>query len=98
VGAALGLAMPRPELATVAGQLSMTAVLFLGVIPPSHLPVVLRGIRDAVPSTYAVDALAAALRHQATFAGVGWRLAVSVAYGAVALVVAGRLLHRAVDR
>src|SRR4051795_3144540 len=49
VGAVLGLAMPRAELATVAGQLAMTAVLFLGVIPPSHLPVAARAVRACVP-------------------------------------------------
>lgn len=98
VGALLGLALPRPELATVAGQLAMTVVLFLGIIPPQHLPTVVRGLRDVVPSTYAVDALAAACRGHATFGGVTWRLGVSLIYGALALAVAGRLLRRAVDR
>jgi ABC-2 type transport system permease protein len=98
VGAALGLAMPRPDLATVAGQLGMTAVLFLGVIPPGHLPGVLRAVRQAVPSTYAVDALAAALRGTPTVGGVLWRLAASVAYGVVALAVSGVLFRRAVAR
>jgi ABC-2 type transport system permease protein len=98
VGAALGLAFPRPELATVAGQLAMTAVLFLGVIPPAHLPAAVRVVRDAVPSTYAVDALAAALRDGATAGGVLWRLAASVGYGVVALAIAALLFRRAVDR
>lgn len=98
VGAALGLAMPRAELATVAGQLAMTAVLFLGVIPPSHLPMAVRGLRDIVPSTYAVDAFAVALRGSPSWAAIAWRLGVSVLYGAVALVVAGRLFRRAVAR
>src|SRR5581483_11796521 len=61
VGALFGLAMPRPELATIAGQLGMTAVLFLGIIPPSHLPEVVRGVRDAVPGILAVDGFADAL-------------------------------------
>jgi ABC-2 type transport system permease protein len=98
LGAALGLGLPRPELATVAGQLAMTAVLFLGVIPPAHLPVVVRVVRDALPSTYAVDALAAALRGHATWIGVLWRLGVTVGYGAIALAVAARLFRRAVAR
>jgi ABC-2 type transport system permease protein len=98
VGAALGLAMPRLELATVAGQLAMTAVLFLGVIPPAHLPAAMRAFRQVVPSTYAVDALAAALRDQATVAGVAWRLAASLAWCVVGLVASGLLLRRAVDR
>jgi ABC-2 type transport system permease protein len=98
VGAALGLAMPRLELATVAGQLAMTVVLFLGVIPPGNLPAVLRAVRDVVPSTFAVDALAAALRGASTPSGVVWRLAASLGYGVLALAVAGRLFRRAVAR
>jgi ABC-2 type transport system permease protein len=98
VGAAVGLAMPRAELATVAGQLGMTAVLFLGRIPPGHLPGILRGLRQAVPSTYAVDVLAAGLRGSATPGGTLWRVAASFAYGAVTLAIAARAFRRAVDR
>jgi ABC-2 type transport system permease protein len=98
VGAALGLAFDRSELATVAGQLAMTAVLFLGVVPPDHLPGFLRALRQAVPSTYAVDALAQALRDEATVWAVVWRVAAAVAWGVVALLVATRLFRRAVDR
>ena len=98
VGAALGLAMPRSELATVAGQLAMTAVLFLGVIPPSHVPAAIRALRDIVPSTYAVDAFSVALRNAPSWSAIAWRLGVSVLYGAIALVVAGRLFRRAVAR
>jgi ABC-2 type transport system permease protein len=98
VGAVLGLAMPRPELATVAGQLAMTVVLFLGVIPPGRMPGAVRVLRDLAPSSYAVDALAAALRGGATAGGVLWRLAVTIGYGVVALAVAGALFRRAVDR
>lgn len=98
VGAAIGLALPRPELATVAGQLAMTAVLFLGVIPPGHLPIGLRVVRDVLPSTYAVDALAAALRGHPTATGELWRFAVTVGYAVLGLLVAGRSFRRAVDR
>lgn len=98
VGAALGLLLPRPELATVAGQLAMTAVLFLGVIPPAHMPGALQGLRDVLPSTYAVDALAAALRGHPGAGGQLWRLAVTAGYAAVALVLASRTFRRAVDR
>ena len=98
VGAAIGLLLPRPELATVAGQLAMTAVLFLGVIPPGHLPVAVRALRDVLPSTYAVDALAAALRGHPGLAGQLWRLAATAGYAVVALVVASRTFRRAVDR
>lgn len=61
LGACLGLLAPRPELATVAGQLGMTAVLFLGIIPAHRLPALLRPLRALVPSTFAADALADAL-------------------------------------
>lgn len=98
VGAALGLLMPRVELATVAGQLGMTAVLFLGLIPPTHLPLAAQGLRQAVPSTYAVDVLAAGLRGSATPGGVLWRVAASLAYGAVTLAIAARAFRRAVAR
>jgi ABC-2 type transport system permease protein len=98
VGAVLGLALPRPELATVAGQLAMTAVLFLGVIPPSHMPQGIRVVRDVLPSTYAVDALSAALRGHATASGQLWRLVVTVLYAAVALAVASRSFRHAIDR
>jgi ABC-2 type transport system permease protein len=98
LGAAVGLAMPRAELATVAGQLGMTAVLFLGLIPAGHLPLAVRGLRQAVPSTYAVDVLAAGLRGSATPGGVLWRVAASLAYGAVTLAIAARAFRRAVDR
>ena len=96
LGAVLGLAMPRAELATVAGQLGMTAVLFLGVIPPSHLPVALRAARALVPSALAVDALAAGLRGHVDVVATSWRLGATLVMGAVALAVAARLLRRAV--
>jgi len=98
VGAILGLALPRPELATIAGQLGMTAVLFLGIIPPGHLPEVVRGLRTIVPGTLAVDALADALRAHTDWWDVVVRLAITAGYGAVALAVAGRVFRRAVDR
>lgn len=95
-GAVLGLVMPRPELATVAGQLAMTAVLFLGVVPAQHLPVAARVARDVVPSMLAVDAYAAALRGSLHPGSVVWRLSVTLLIGLGALAVAGRLLRRAV--
>jgi ABC-2 type transport system permease protein len=98
VGAALGLVLPRPELATVAGQLGMTVVLFLGVIPPSHLPAGVDVLRDLLPSTYAVDAFAAVLHGTASVVGVGWRVAVSVGYGALALALAAVAFRRGVRR
>ena len=97
LGAAIGLLAPRAELATVAGQLAMTAVLFLGVIPPSHLPAAARVARDVVPSMTAVDVLAAGLRGSVSWADVGWRLAVTVAWGLVGLTIAARAFRRACE-
>jgi ABC-2 type transport system permease protein len=98
VGALIGLALPRSELATVAGQLGMTAVLFLGIIAPTHLPVVVRGLRDVVPGILAVDAFADSLQAHTDWTGVAVRLAVTLGYGVLALAVAGRAFRRAVDR
>ncbi len=95
VGAALGLLLPRPELATVAGQLGMTAVLFLDLVRPERLPSVLRVIRTVVPSTHAADALAAALNGNPDYGLVTRDLAISAAVAAVALWVASRAWHRA---
>jgi ABC-2 type transport system permease protein len=97
-GALLGLGLPRPELATIAGQLGMTIVLFLGIIPPSHLPVVARGFRAIVPGTLAVDALADSLRAHTDWTAVIVRLAVTAGYGVLALALAGRAFRRAIDR
>ena len=67
----LGLALPRPELATVAGQLGMTAVLFLGIIravPPAGAGRV--RVRVVVPGILAVDALADSLHAHTDWTGV----------------------------
>jgi len=95
VGAALGLAMPRPELATLAGQLGMTAVLFLGVIPADRLPTALRVVRLAMPSTPAVDAMASVLRAETSAADLAWGVIGGLLWGLVSLTVATRCLHRA---
>jgi ABC-2 type transport system permease protein len=98
LGAALGLLSPRAELATVAGQLAMTAVLFLGVIPPAHLPAALRAARQVVPSMTAVDALATGLTGSPSWWAVLWRLAVAIAWGVIGLAVAARAFRRAGGR
>jgi ABC-2 type transport system permease protein len=97
-GALLGLGLPRPELATVAGQLGMTVVLFLGIVPSSHLPNLLQAVRLVVPGTLAVDAIADALRPDTPWGDVVLRLALTAGYGVVVLSLAGRLVRRAVDR
>jgi ABC-2 type transport system permease protein len=98
-GALLGLLLPRPELATIAGQLGMTLVLFLGLIPVGHLPEVIRGLRLVVPGMLSVDALVDGLRPgSAHWTDALTRLALAAGYGAVALAAAGAALRRAVDR
>lgn len=98
LGAWLGLTLPRPELATVAGQLGMTVVLFAGVVPPQRMPYAARVLRDAVPSTYAVDALAAAFAPHPDWWAVGWRLAVTAGIALVALALATRAFRRTAGR
>lgn len=98
LGALLGLLAPRPELATVAGQLGMSAVLFLSIIPAAKLPLLLRPIRAAVPSTYAADALAAGLRPGVDWAGVAFDLGVCAVVAVAALALGGWALRRAYRR
>ena len=63
VGAAIGLLAPKPEIATVTGQLGMSAVIFLDLVPAHRLPAVVQVLRAVVPSTYAADALTGAFAH-----------------------------------
>jgi len=99
VGATLGLLMPRPELATLAGQLGMTGVLFLGIIPPGHLPAWLRAVRLAMPSTPSVDAMASAVDGGgSSFAPMLWCVVAAVAWGVVSLAVATWGFRRALLR
>jgi ABC-2 type transport system permease protein len=98
LGALLGLLAPRPELATVFGQLGMSAVLFLSIIPASKLPLALRPVRAAVPSTYAADALAAGLRPNVAWGSVIVDLGVCVGVAVVALALGGWALRRAYRR
>jgi ABC-2 type transport system permease protein len=98
LGAVLGLLAPRPELATLFGQLAMTVVLFAGVIPADRLPALVRPLRAVIPSTYAVDALALGFHRHPDWWSVGWHLLVCAAVAAAALALAGPALRRAVGR
>jgi ABC-2 type transport system permease protein len=98
VGATVGLLAPRPELATVAGQLGMSAVLFLGVIPPDRLPVGLLAARAVLPSSYAVDALAACLASRVAWGSVTVDLVVCAVAGAVTLTAGVWAFRRATRR
>jgi ABC-2 type transport system ATP-binding protein len=96
LGALLGLLAPRPELATMAGQLGMSVVLFLGIIPADRLPDVLQPVRAVVPSTYAVDALAGALRPRLEVGPLLADLAVCVVVAVASLALAAAAFRRAV--
>jgi ABC-2 type transport system permease protein len=98
LGAALGLLLPRPELATVAGQLGMTLVLFLGMIRGARMPGALRAVRAVVPSTYAADALAVALGPDPDLGAVAGRLAVCGVLAAAALGLAAAAWRRGLHR
>lgn len=100
LGAALGLLASRQEIATLFGQLGMSAALLLGVLPASHMPEPISWARDALPSTYGVEAFAR------TFSGAGathWAavaadLSVCAAVGVVSLAVATWAYRRAACR
>jgi ABC-2 type transport system permease protein len=98
LGALLGLLAPKPELATVAGQLGMSAVIFVNLIPAKRLPEVLQWVRAIVPSTYAADALAETFRTHVRWGLVGRDLIVCVAVAVVALLLAGAVFRRQVAR
>ncbi|WP_206442338.1 ABC transporter permease [Streptomyces boncukensis] len=98
LGAALGLLAPKPELATVCGQLGMSAALLLGVVPAGRLPLPLQWVRDLLPSTYGVEALGRALQARPDWGAVTLNLAVCAAVGAVSLAVATRAYRWATVR
>jgi ABC-2 type transport system permease protein len=98
LGALIGLLAPRPEVATALGQLAMTLVLFVGVIPLDRLPVPVQVVRAGVPSTYAVDALAESFGRHPDWSSIGWHLAGAAAVAVVALSLGGWAFRRAVAR
>jgi ABC-2 type transport system permease protein len=98
LGALLGLLAPRPELATVAGQLGMSAVLFLGIIPAHRMPEALQVLRALAPSTYAADALARSLGPHPDAGLLVRDLLICAAVAVVALVAASAAFRQAVRR
>ncbi|QKW05968.1 ABC transporter permease [Streptomyces sp. NA04227] len=98
LGAALGLLAPRPELATLLGQLGMSAALLLGVLPPERLPAFIRLARDLLPSTYGVEALARTFADDPDWARVVLDLGVCAAVGVISLAVATWAYRRAAVR
>ncbi|GEB56768.1 ABC transporter permease [Streptomyces gardneri] len=98
LGAALGLLAPRQELATLLGQLGMSAALLLGVLPAERLPEPIGWARDLLPSTYGVEALARTFDPHPDWAAVALDLAVCGAVGVVSLAVATWAYRRAAVR
>ena len=96
LGALLGLIAPRPEIATVAGQLGMSLVMFLGLVPAHRLPGVIQAVRAIVPSTYAVDAFAESFRSSPRWATVSLDLGICVGVCALALFAGAWAFRRAV--
>ena len=85
LGALLGLIAPRPEIATIAGQLGMSLVMFLGIVPAHRLPGVIQAVRAVVPSTYAVDAFAESFKHAPRWTTIGGDLGICVGVCVLAL-------------
>ncbi|WP_324783702.1 ABC transporter permease [Streptomyces sp. H51] len=98
LGAALGLLAPRPELATLLGQLGMSAALLLGVLPADRMPEVVRLARDLLPSTYGVEALARTFGTRPDWAFVLGDLAVCGVVGVLSLTAATWAYRRAAVR
>ncbi|MFI2736338.1 ABC transporter permease [Streptomyces sp. NPDC018711] len=98
LGAALGLLAPRQELATLLGQLGMSAALLLGVLPAERLPGPIGWARDLLPSTYGVEALARTFEPHPDWAAVAADLAVCGVVGLVSLTVATWAYRRAAVR
>ncbi|WP_308315640.1 ABC transporter permease [Streptomyces sp. ISL-100] len=98
LGAALGLLAPRQELATLLGQLGMSAALLLGVLPAERLPVPISYARDLLPSTYGVEAFARTFDAHPDWPAVALDLAVCAAVGVVSLAVATWAYRRAAVR
>ncbi|MEV4918010.1 ABC transporter permease [Streptomyces tirandamycinicus] len=98
LGAALGLLAPRQELATLLGQLGMSAALLLGVLPAGRLPEPIAFARDLLPSTYGVEAFARTFDAHPHWPAVALDLAVCAAVGLVSLAVATLAYRRAAVR
>lgn len=98
LGAALGLLAPRQEIATLFGQLGMSAALLLGVLPASHMPAPISWARDLLPSTYGVEAFARTFGARPDWAAVCGDLSVCAAVGVASLAAATWAYRRAACR
>ncbi|MEV4612882.1 ABC transporter permease [Kitasatospora sp. NPDC049258] len=95
LGAACGLLAPRQEIATLLGQLGMSAALLLGVLPVDHLPTVVRWLRDLLPSTYGVEAFARTFGDRPDWTAVLGDLSVCAAVALGSLTLATWAYRRA---
>jgi len=98
LGAVLGLLAPRPELATLCGQLGMSAALLLGVLPAERMPGPVSFARDLLPSTYGVEALMETFAPSPDWAAVLADLGVCAGVGVPALAAATWAYRRAALR
>ncbi len=98
LGAACGLLAPRQEIATLLGQLGMSAALLLGVLPVERLPEPVLWLRDLLPSTYGVEAFARTFTASPDWAAVAGDLAVCAGVGLVSLAAATWAYRRATSR
>jgi len=97
LGALLGLMAPRPELATIAGQLGMSLVMFLGLVPAHRLPGVVQAVRAVVPSTYAVDAFAESFKRSPNWTTISADLGICIVVCVLALAASTWAFRRAVS-
>ncbi|AXI81209.1 ABC transporter permease [Peterkaempfera bronchialis] len=95
LGAVCGLLAPRQEIATLLGQLGMSAALLLGVLPADRMPEAIRLLRDLLPSTYGVEAFARTFDAAPQWSAVGMDLAVCGVVGLVSLGAATWAYRRA---
>ncbi|MET4643543.1 ABC transporter permease [Streptomyces sp. NPDC058232] len=98
LGAALGLLAPRQELATLLGQLGMSAALLLGVLPAGRMPAPIGWARDLLPSTYGVEALSRSFGAHPDWAVIALDLGVCAVVGVLSLAVATWAYRRAAVR
>ena len=98
LGAALGLLAPRPELATLLGQLGMSAALLLGVLPADRMPEIIQYARDLLPSTYGVEAFARTFGAHPDWGVVLLDLGVCAGVGVASLALATWAYRRAAVR
>ncbi|MEU9132157.1 ABC transporter permease [Kitasatospora sp. NPDC048540] len=95
LGAACGLLAPKQEIATLLGQLGMSAALLLGVLPAARMPAAVQWLRDLLPSTYGVEAFARTFSGRPDWAAVAGDLSVCAAVGLVSLTLATWAYRRA---